>query len=307
MSSTSLFERLPSLAVTVCGVAVSGATLFAVHYLGERDFNPMGWYAYGVVPFGAVLVGAATGFGYAYSAKLLQIKLERRYIGAMLLIGFLTYWTALFVTYADEIKIAGIDPDDYSFVDYLRDKCELMTIGQVNANAKGAPLGKLGYLFKALEMIGFVAGATIPSAIVSGVPYCGRCRKYLKPFAKGFRHSHDNWSDVRTQGSAEKMLIINAALNSLGPQSARELELVQSGSPDDWKAYVGKFEPKAILLRLARLEYVVDKCPTCLAHRVKITQVHCGTNGAPKKQVLHLVERFAPTDDELAPADSAST
>lgn len=300
-------ERLPSLMVTMCGVVVSSATLFAVYYLGEFDVNPMGMYVYGVIPIGAVLVGAATGLGYAYGAKFLQVKLHKRYIGAMVVIGLLTYWTALFVTYAHEIEKAGVSAGDYTFVDYLRDSCELMTFGQKNAGGQSAPLGALGYLFKALEMVGFVAGATIPAVIVGGVPYCERCRKYLKHFAKGFRHSQDNWSDIRFQGNAEKLLIVNAAINSLGPQSAREFELLQSGSADEWKAYVGKFEPKANLLRLARLEYVVEKCPTCPAHRVTITQVHCGPNGAPKKTILHLVERFEQSEDELAPADSAST
>ena len=156
MNSSGKRLRQPGLIVYFSGVGTSALVLWLVHYLNEsQHFNVMGWYVNGILPVGALLVGAASGAGYAVASRLLQVKLSRAFVLGMITTAILDYFAAQYLTYTNILERLHVAADRYTFVDYIRDICEKMSFKDAHSDKPGSPLGLFGYFFKLLEIAGY--------------------------------------------------------------------------------------------------------------------------------------------------------
>ena len=172
--------RQTGLLVYFCGLGTSALVLYGVDLANEHNENIMGWYANGIIPAGALLVGIASGLGYALGSYFLNVKISSAFVKGMLLTALLDYVAAQYVTYSNVLEKYHATSDRYSFLQYVQDICEHMAFKSHHSYAPGSELGFWGYVFKVLEMGGYAFGATLPTAILFKMPYCHGCQSYLK-------------------------------------------------------------------------------------------------------------------------------
>jgi hypothetical protein len=151
----------------------------------------------------------------------------------------------------------------------VRDACEQMAFAPDNPKERPKPLGGWGYLFKLLEMIGFVAGAVIPAGILSDFPYCRACQKYLKAHRKGYLNSPHPWADIKPLAKQIRTERLNEVLAALEPQIRQSLELLARANFTEVDRFVAGLMP-ADKEAAARVQFELHKCPTCEAHRVSV-------------------------------------
>lgn len=294
MSTDSVPERRPGTMVTLCGLSVSALTLFVVYLLEENDFSVMGFYVNGIIPAGALAAGICSGLGFALSSRLFQVKLTKTYAWGMLFTGLLTYWCAQYLTYSHLLERLNVPPEAYGFYDYLRDSCEQMAFKPKNPGEQPKPLGGWGYLFKLLEVIGYVGGVVIPSLIVSSLPYCRACQKYLKAHRKGYLHSPEAWSEIKKLNKQERTAALERAVGAIGPHAAQGAELLAKASLAESEAFVAKLAPQPDANSAARLLFEIEKCPTCEAHRVKLTLENYTIDKKSNTKLLATLDKIEP-------------
>ena len=292
--------KKPGLIVYLCGLATSILALGAVELLNRNGTNIMGLYANGIIPAGALIVGVGSGLGYAVASRMLQVKLLAPFIMAMIGTALLDYGAAQYLTYQDLLERTGIGADQYSFVQYFRDLCENMAFKGRGKNP-GNPLGGWGYCFKLLEVAGYVAGATIPSLIVSAMPYCKACQQYLKSHRKAFINSLALWADVKKLPKKERgEALQQVAENTIGKANA-VAEIVAVAPLPETLALFDQLDAAAASGTAAHVQLELSKCPNCDSHRIN-AQLH--TFGVDKKAAmaaLFTLDKFSPEPDALTP------
>ena len=275
--------RQPGLIVYVCGLGTSILALGAVEMLNRNGTNIMGLYVNGIIPAGALIVGIGSGLGYAIASRVLQVKLLTPFIVAMVLTALVDYLAAQYLTYQDIIERQKIDPEAYSFVQYTRDICENMAFKGRGNNQPGAPLGVWGYCFKLLEIVGYVAGATIPSFVVSALPYCKACQQYLKPHRRAIVNSPTMWEDVKKLSKKERGEALQAVVNETSGRALEVVQLIAAAPLPETLAVMDRLDAAPVAGTAAHVEFALSKCPNCDAHRIL---VHLATFSIDKKVAI---------------------
>ena len=298
MSTDSRPLRQPGLIVYACGLGTSVLVLWIVNALNEAGTNVMGWYANGILPIGALLVGAGSGVGYAVASRYMQVKPSRAFVYGMLTTAVIDYAAAQYITYTNLLEQAQIPADAYGFTDYIRDICERMTFQRNGDQKPGNPLGIWGYLFKVLEISGYAFGAMCPVMIVSRMPYCKACQRFLKPHRTGILSSTANWREIKPLGKKEREAALQAAIGELGARVEQVVARIAQGSLAETTAEIEALDRAAAEGTAARMAFTLTKCPTCDSHHVQL-QLHHWT--VDKKQAhgqAGAIDKTAP--DEVA-------
>jgi hypothetical protein len=294
MSTTGKPLRQPGVIVYLSGLGTSALVLWLVHYLNEsQDFNIMGWYANGILPVGALLVGVASGLGYAVASRVLQVKLSRAFVCGMLTTAVLDYIAAQYLTYAHIIERLHVPPERFGFTDYIRHICEGMAFKDRVTGKPGSPLGMWGYLFKLLEMAGYALGAMVPSMTVFGMPYCKKCQQYLKAHRTGHMHSPDLWSSVKKLGKKERLAALQSAIGALTARANEIAGQIAAAPLAETEAAIAALDPAARKDAAARITFSLKKCPRCDAHHVQLI-LHNHT--ADKKAAVNTIATFDKTE-----------
>lgn len=260
--------RRPGFIVYLCGVGTSGLVLWLVEILNNHGENVMGWYANGIIPAGALLVGIGSGVGYAIGARVLNVKLSRAFVLGMLTTGLVDYVAAQWITYSNLVERHQVPQETYSFFNYIRDICENMSFRRSGSQEAGAPLGMFGYFYKALEMLGFSFGSMIPCAILRGMPYCGGCQRYLKTHAEAKLYSPKTFKEIKQLPRRERPAAVQAAVNEV---SGRAVALLQKIAPlplDPTLAALKDATEEPVKKNAAWVSLRLSKCPQCDAHHV---------------------------------------
>lgn len=285
MATSSKSPRQPGVIVYLCGLGTSALALWLVHYLNEhQQFNVMGWYVNAVLPVGALLVGVASGLGYAIASRVLQVKLSKAFVMGMITTAIIDYIAAQYLTYTHLIEQAGVSPESYTFLAYIREISEGMTFTSSrssSSNSPGSPLGLWGYLFKFLEMAGYALGAMFPSLTVFGMPYCRACQQYLKPHRSGHIHSPAQWSTVKKLGKKERLEALQTAVESLATRADEITAPIAAAPLADTESAVASLDQTIQKDAAARVTFTLKKCPHCEAHHLTLTL----TNFTVDKQV----------------------
>src|SRR6185437_4979194 len=163
------------------GLATSALALVGVYVLDVRasDFHIMGWYADYVLPIGAVIVGVVASSGYGLSSWFSGVKITRALLWIVLGLQLGAYIAAQYIEFANLHLVHRASGTPVGFFEYYDLVARHFAWQQENGKA-GDPLGVWGYFFRALEVIGFVAGGMIVPALLRKAPYCADCQRYMK-------------------------------------------------------------------------------------------------------------------------------
>ncbi len=260
--------RQPGVLVYLAGIGTSLLALWGVHALNDAGTNIMGWYANYIIPVGALLVGVASGLGYAVGSRVLQVKLSRSFLWGMLLTGMLDYVAAQYLTYLHILEKHHASEAMYPFMQYFRDITEGMVFKSSRSSGSGAEMGMFGYFFKLLEMIGFALGTMLPSLTVFGIPYCKHCQVYLKPHKKAFVHSTESWSNVGKLKRKERGPVLEQAVAAVLEKAGPVSDLLLQIPFPETLVELQKLDQTEQKETLARVTYILKKCPKCEAHHI---------------------------------------
>lgn len=272
MDNPSKSPRQPGFIVYLCGLGTSVLALWLVHYLHEsQQFNIMGWYLNAIIPAGSILVGIASGLGYAIASRALQVKLSKAFILGMITTAVIDYFAAQYLTYTHLLEQANISPERYSFTDYIREMCEGMAFKGRNSDEVGSPLGIWGYLFKILELGGYVLGAIVPSLTVFGMPYCKSCQQYLKNHRTAHIHSPALWSTVKKLKNNERLAALQEAIQTLAERANEIAGSIATVPLAETESAIAVLDQAIQKDAAARITFTLKKCPQCEAHHLKLT------------------------------------
>lgn len=158
--------------VLACGVVTTAIALAGVFALGQRGTLIMGWYANYVIPAGALLVGACAASGFAAGAWLTGLKMSKRLTIAVCVLLATSYFVAQYEQY----RMYDFDIGFWQWFDW---KARMFT-WEHRDGTLGSPLGEAGYLFRFLEVAGFVVGGVLVPLALRQKPYCESCRTYRR-------------------------------------------------------------------------------------------------------------------------------
>ena len=270
MSTPSKPLRQPGLIVYLCGLGTSALALWLVQIANDNGENIMGWYANGILPAGAFLVGIASGVGYAVGSRLLQVKLSKAFVLGMLTTAVVDYFAAHYLTYLNLLEVHHIPAERYGFIDYCREISESMAFKSKNSGEPGSALGMWGYFYKLLEICGYAGGAMVPSALVFGMPYCKGCQQYLKKHRTGHLHSTEQWSVVKKLKSKERLPALQAAIQALTARANEITAPIVAAPLAETEAAIATLDQSIQKDAAARITFVLKKCPRCDAHHLDL-------------------------------------
>jgi hypothetical protein len=181
-SAESDAQRGTSL-VLLAGVVTSALALAGVWWLNAntKDFHLMGWYADYVLPVGAIIVGLAAGSGYGVASYLTGHRIRRGLLWSVLGLQLVAYGAAQYLEFRAVTADGPIVDADGAPVGFLRYyHLNAVNFAWDDHGHRGQPLGLWGYLFLGLGVVGFAAGGVIAPAVLMKMPYCERCKLYMK-------------------------------------------------------------------------------------------------------------------------------
>ena len=306
MSDSAQGIRSPSGIVYLCGVATSLAVMYAVRFLDGVDFNLMGFYAWGIVPIGALAVGFVSGTGYAIGSRYLNLKLSRQFVAGMITTGFVDYIALQHFAYTSFLEDARISSEQLGFLRYLQETAENISFSRAGSSGAGVALGGFGYVFKLLEVAGFSVGAAGPAAILRGMPYCARCRQYLQAHATFAVESNALAKETLKLKSAPRVLALQAAIDEVVGRAMTVVEGVrQLGLADTLQELAVLGPPAKKSAAAARVSVVVKKCPRCDGHHLTMNLATFSKDKKPAQSVLATMDKPSLATDEALAGQAA--
>jgi hypothetical protein len=178
---TSVREERSYSPVIISGLVTTVLALLGVYALdvSASDFHIMGWYANYVLPIGALIVGVVAASGYGLASWFSGVKITRALLGIVLALQLAAYFAAQYIEFKNLHLIHRIDGSPVGFFEYYDAIARAFAWKQDNGSL-GQPLGAWGYFFRALEVIGFVAGGMVVPLLLRKAPYCAECQRYMK-------------------------------------------------------------------------------------------------------------------------------
>ncbi len=266
----------PGLIVLLAGVASSALVMWIVSMLADADINIMGWYYFYLVPVGALVVGVFSGAGYAIASRKVNMTLTPGFVTGMVFISLLDYLANQYVTYSSQVESLHL-PSRFSFFDYLRMICENMTFNRGDGAPRGNPIGMVCYLFKGLEVLGYVAGSTLPAKMafesVVTTPDCLKCRQYYVAKRFGYLNAPEQWQDLAALTHMERNLALSQSRAPLLERTEAIMNAVEGKTFSEVSTMISKLETEAAMGNTATVTFTLRKCPGCDAFHLKAEMV----------------------------------
>jgi hypothetical protein len=158
-----------TLIVVLLGLVSTALALMGVYYMAAHGTNLLGYNLYYVIPAGAFLVGLVASSGFGVGAWVAGRRVDGwlfAVVVATLLVG---YFGGEYLVFRSLEGSEGV-----GFWSYF----DLTTRAIHFRNKEG--LGTAGYLFRAVEILGFVAGGLGATVVLGARPYCQQCHRYLR-------------------------------------------------------------------------------------------------------------------------------
>lgn len=263
-------EILPKglLAVPLGGLATTLLTLLFAWWVDRTasDFSPMGWYANGIIPIGALLMGMAAGSGYCGGSWWRGVKIGGRLLLLVLAMQVAAYGAAQFLEY-HEVMSRVPPAQRLGFFNYYHLQTRAFVfrrIGQdpLQQNQPGQGMGDWGYAFRALEVAGFTFGGLTPLLILTGTPYCDRCRRYKRTKIVALVPAGPPQKELKKLQGPERQ---QRVLPLLDAGYATMQQLSQHATAGDASAFA----------ELVHLHTVRPRVAEKLSAYVQVTLIHC--------------------------------
>lgn len=168
-----------TMLVMVCGLATSLLTAFALAFTELRSGIAAYSYSLWVIfPIGAMAAGALAASGYWAGSRFLAIRPGRLMLVGVLFVSTMSWfaiqWLIWLMLEVDGLRARDIIP----FLQFVQLSIESTSLSIENVDT-GA-LGKLGYPYVLLQIIGFSAGGWAVYWYLQNTPWCEDCGVYMK-------------------------------------------------------------------------------------------------------------------------------
>jgi hypothetical protein len=185
-----------NLVLALCG-AVTSVIIAAILAFVELQW---GWALYSytlwvIIPVGAGLAGFAAASGYYFGSRLLNFRPGRDLLVGITAISagtfFFIYWLEYVFMTVDGKQVS--DAISYSeFLNFMVTHTALSFGYRGHFFGGGVDIGAGGgYLFAALQILGFAVGGYCIYMYLVGLPYCKDCGRYFKDKAMQIRYFDD--------------------------------------------------------------------------------------------------------------------
>lgn len=179
--------------VAVFGGAASlsvGAILgFIEATTGYAIYSWMLWF---VIPVGAISAGLAAASGYYAGAMLFNQKpaggVLFNMVAASVSAFFIVHYIPYFMLEVEGVRVKEV----ISFWQYLDLDIRHTSLSFVRGDVSTGELGAFGYVFAALQLLGFSVGGFGVFCLLSIKPYCDKCSRYLKKTGQQDRFMSDD-------------------------------------------------------------------------------------------------------------------
>lgn len=260
------------------GLATTFVTLAVLFLFGhyDVDFNPMGFYAWYIVPAGAILVGLCAGSGYGLVSWFRGVRIQRKLLVGVVILQFLAYGAAEYLEYRDilgrvqeEAARDGQSVDEPGFLNYYHHKAINFAWKAKHGDGIGEPLGLFGYVFVGLAAVGFIGGGLIGPLATASQPYCAGCQRYMRTKNLGLIPASVMNRKFKKADAAEGKVeweADNDAAATAAQTHANELiRLAEAGDVDTFRATgQSAFGPKKATDKLPiRISTDLVHCPAC--------------------------------------------
>lgn len=229
----------------------------------------MGWYANGIIPVGAMLVGLVAGSGYGIASWFTGAKIGKGLMFQIVMLQLLAY---MFSQYVDFLIVkAAFGNVQISFWEYFDLTTRAFAWG--NDGKPGEPFGAWGYGMRALEMAGFSLCAMIAPAILFAVPYCEACQVYMKSKELGLLPVGIAPRKIKkkdTDGQRDYEEELQRAMESGQQRMEKLLESVNEKDAGRFADLLSEHadNKKVIGKQTSRLAVTLEHCKHCRAGRV---------------------------------------
>jgi len=204
-AATAIRSDLTSVAqdFLVAGLGATTSIITAVILAAVElrfDFSLYTWMFWFVIPAGAILCGFAAASGYYLGARLFNHRPTRILLLNMVAISVATFFLIHYLNYFF-LEIDGKAVRD--FIPFSRYLDIEMSHTAVQFNIRAHPIGEAveigswGYLYAALQMLGFAVGGVAVYFHLKSLPYCDSCSKYLAK--KGIQTRYTASSETLTK------------------------------------------------------------------------------------------------------------
>ncbi len=264
-----------NILVIGCGLCTTMISLALVYLLEKyADTNVMGWYVDYCLPMGAVLVGLVATSGYGLAAWRSGLKIRRGLLVTIMVLQVGAYFAAKYTEFFVQGPLVNnITGMPINFLEYFHTTTVNMA-WKDDAGKLSEPLGGMGYLLRAGEVIGFVIGTLVSPLVLSKKPYCDLCEQYMKEM-----------SLVLLPGSTTKaghlfgkkaIAMTNEQVMEAGMTDVVELvSLATAGDASGFAAKRAALAPlRAQAKKLSRqINVQLVSCARCASGRLEIKQV----------------------------------
>jgi hypothetical protein len=217
-------KQLIIAAMGMASAAITGGILGLID--ASTGFALYSLILFFIVPVGAFVAGIAAASGYYFGSTLFHQKPAGGVAINMVLVTIGAYLIAHYIPY-NSLVVEGISiKDRISFFQYLD-----LSIRHTTLSIKGHATGELGavfgYLYAAIQLIGFAFGGFCVFACLLGLPFCERCSRYLKKIttvdrytSEGEQLSEQNENFVKMLEEKEYMKALEFHAASMGADTA---------------------------------------------------------------------------------------
>lgn len=165
-------------------------------YTGYAIYSWMFWF---VIPAGAFLAGFGAASGYYAGAMLFNQKpaggVLLNMVAASVSAFFIIHYIPYFILEVEGIRVKEV----ISFWQYLDLDIRHTSLSFVRGGVSTGELGgALGYVFAALQLVGFSVGGLAVFGWLSQNPYCDKCSRYLKKTGQQVRFTNDSDTFIRS-------------------------------------------------------------------------------------------------------------
>lgn len=253
--------RRPVAPVLISGLSTSVFALLGIWSINKvtDDFNVMGWYAWYVLPVGALLVGALSATGYGFASWRSGVKISRGLLWAVLGLQVLAYFAAQYVSFIEEI--AAWEARGYAvelgFFQWFDETARSFAWKESGGGA-GTALGAWGYAFRVLEIAGFALGGAFVPLMLGAKPYCDGCQRYRRSLKQIVLPVGKMEPVTLPDGRPD---VVDAALQGLSDL----LVHVQAEQPVEYRARLSALQQKRRDLgkSVTMLQVFAHVCPSC--------------------------------------------
>ncbi len=257
-----------ALPVLIAGLITTGLALAGVWAINQASdsFNIMSWYAYYILPIGALIVGLVAGSGYGVASWLTGVRISRGLLAAILALQILAYIAAQYIEYRHLISIYGGE-EEIGFLRFF-DLTTRAFAWQGKDGAAGSALGGWGYIWRILEIGGFGLGGIFAPLILKSKPYCENCQRYMRTRSLGLIPAGVAVKKIKkkdTEGQAAYQQAQETALAE-GLAALEKLRAhAEVGKTTSFTEILDAYqsEQKAIGKQSTRIALSLSHCPIC--------------------------------------------